>query len=908
MKNFKNVFFFFFIFIVSCKSDELILVKDLQVDYVTTPIGIDRSTPSLSWQIECSREEVTQKAYQIFVASSPGLLTETDADVWNSGKIESGKSTGVAYKGKTLVSGKRYFWKVKVWDQSNQIHDSDFSWWESGLLASDDWEARWISGVESYDSVPPLLPSPYFRKAFKVERDVQKARLYVSGLGYYEAFLNGEKVGDHVLDPAVTRYDKRVKYVTYDVTDLIRKGENVMGAVLGNGWYNQHTRAAWDFNQAPWRDAPVLRSQLEMVYSDGQKKVLNSDNSWKFTHQGPITFNGIHNGVHYDARLELKGWSDSGYDDTSWEQAHEVEGPSGQMSAQIMPPIRVIEQIEPVDHWRVNDSTMMYDVGQNITGWARIRAKGPEGSTIKIRYGERIYDDGTLDQEEISRFVFTGETQTNYYTLKGKGIEQWHPVFTYHGFQYIEVSTSDPGIQVEEVLADVVHTDLHEHGYFRCSNDMFNQVYENMKWSYLGNFHGYPTDCPHREKIGWSGDAQLVAEAGLFTFDVIPAYLKWMDDFKDEQREDGRLPGIIPTSGWGYTHGKDNHPGGYGPQWEGVFMEIPWQMYLFTGDTAIIDRYYSSFTRYVDHLEAYSEDFLLNYGIDDHKQLEPLTDGPYLSSAFFYYFSDMMSEMAAITGKKEDQEKYDRLAEKVKTAFNQRYYDSGNAVYAHGGQTPMALALYLGLVEEENREQVFQNLLAEIDRKDGHIDAGVLGTKAVLNVLIEHGEDQVIYEMADKREFPGWGYWIDELGATTLFQNWDGSQSRNHIMFGSIADYFYKGLAGIRPEKESSGFKHFAIKPMIDNDISNVEAGFESVHGLISSHWEKTEDAFVLDVSIPANTSARVLVPVRDNGSVRVNGQEPDEKDFEVHPDGYHVFEVGSGQYHFVVEGFFEEL
>lgn len=898
MQILKTVLLTFFIVIASCKTTESSFVKDLRVDYVTTPLGIDNPVPSLGWEVDIPG----QQAFQIFVASSPGLLSEKDADIWNSGKVTSGQSTGVTYNGKPLATGHRYFWKVKVWDQDSQVYESDASWWETGLLESGDWEALWISGVESYDSVPPLLPSPYFRKAFKLDADVQMARLYISGLGYYEAFLNGEKVGHHVLDPAVTRYDKRVKYATYDITDRIQQGENAIGVVLGNGWYNQHTKAAWDFTQAPWRDAPVLRCQLEVVDSEGRTKTIVSDNSWKFTHKGPITFNGIHNGEHYDARLELDGWSDTGYSDADWNQAYEVEGPSGKMSAQMMPPIRVVDQIKPADQWRVNDSTMMYDVGQNITGWARIRVEGPTGSKIKIRYGERIYDDGALDQEEISRFIFTGETQTNHYTLEGEGIEQWHPVFTYHGFQYIEISTNDPEVEVKEVLADVVHTDLQEHGYFRCSNDMFNQVYENMKWSYLGNFHGYPTDCPHREKIGWSGDAQLVAEAGLFTFDVVPAYLKWMDDFKDEQREDGRLPGIIPTSGWGYVHGKGDHPGGYGPQWEGAFMEIPWQMYLFTGDTTIIERYYSAFTRYVDHLEEYSENSLLGYGIDDHKQLEPLTDGPYLSSAFFYHFSDMMSEMAAITGEKEDKKKYARLAENVKTAFNARYYDSGNAVYAHGGQTPMALALYLGLVDEEDRDRVLQNLLAEIDRKDGHIDAGVVGTKAVLNVLIEHGKDRVIFEMADKREFPGWGYWIDELGATTLFQNWDGSQSRNHIMFGSIADYFYKGLGGIRPGKEKPGFEHFEIKPMVDNDISRVETGFESVHGLIRSHWKKEEDGFVMDVDIPANTSARIFVPVGDGKSVRVNGLEPDNTDFEVHPDGYHIFEKGSGQYYFVVD------
>jgi alpha-L-rhamnosidase len=456
----------------------------------------------------------------------------------------------------------------------------------------------------------------------------------------------------------------------------------------------------------------------------------------------------------------------------------------------------------------------MYDLGQNITGWARIKVKGSAGDTVRLRYGERIYEDGSLDQEELSRFIWTGETQTGHYILKGGEEETWSPVFTYHGFKYIEVTLSNPLTEMVSIEGQVVHSDLHQRGSFKCSNEMFNKVHENLKWSFLGNYHGYPTDCPHREKMGWTGDALLVAEAGLFNFDIEAAYLKWMDDFVDEQQVNGQLPGIIPTSGWGYKHGRDEFRDlGYGPQWEGAFLEIPWQMYLHTGDSTIIRRYYAHFRTYVNFLYDASINFLLPHGIDDHKQLANLTKGPFLSTAFFYRFSLMLSKMAAISGETSDVSKYRELSENIKTAFNSQYFDEREGKYSHGGQTPMAVALYFDLLEEGEKERVLGNLLTEIERVDGHIDAGVVGTKAVINALLMHDQHRVLFEMADKRNFPGWGYWVDSLGATTLFQNWDGSQSRNHIMFGSIGDYFYKGLAGIQVDENNPGISILSFIP-----------------------------------------------------------------------------------------------
>jgi len=869
----------------------------LTVDYLENPLGLDNLTPRFSWQHASGKPGFQQTAYQILVASSMEKLSKDDADYWDSGKIGSDLSVHIPYKGKSLSSSGKYYWKVRLWDQNGHpgIY-SELNWWEMGQLNKSDWKADWIAAIDNKEAVPPLLPAPYFRKEFELLGKIASARLYISGLGYYEAFLNGKKVGDHILDPVKTRYDKQVKYVTYDVGEYLKDGNNAIGVVLGNGWYNQHTREAWDFDKAPWRNSPALICQLVVTDENGSTMIVKSDENWKFS-IGPIVFDGVHNGETYDARLELGCWNHTGFDDSAWNQAVMVEGPKGVLSSQMMPPARIIQTLSPGNTWQINDTVTMVDLGQNITGWAAIKVQGPKGSQVTLRFGERIFDNGTLDQRELSRFIRTGDTQTGRYILKGEGIEQWHPVFTYHGFQYVEVTVSDPAIKLHDIQGQVIHTDLREKGHFSSSSELFNKIHENLKWSFLGNYHGYPTDCPHREKMGWSGDAQLVAEAGLFNFDMARAYLKWMDDFTDEQRPNGQLPGIIPTSGWGYAYGSDPNTleRGYGPQWEGAFMEIPWQMYRFVGDTSIIERYYVNFKRYVDYLTAHSDGNLLNFGIDDHKQLKPLTQGHYLSSAFYYRFAEMLSKMATITQRDEDNRKYALLAADIKQAFNKRYFDTSKGIYDHGGQTPMALALYFGLAEEQHQDRVLNNLLKTIADNNGHIDAGVVGTKAVINTLLMYGQEKVLFEMADKRTFPGWGYWIEALGANTLYQNWDGSQSKNHIMFGSIGDYFFQGLAGIQPDENFPGFKHFRIKPSVNNDLEWVEAGHDSPYGTIESKWKKLNNGLQMKVSVPPNTTAEIYFP----------GDEECQTNFLKGPKGkylgyasrFHIFRVGPGSY-----------
>ena len=539
-------------------------VTGLRCEYLADPVGIDVVPPRLSWKLESQWRGQKQTAYQVLVASEEKRLVEDKADLWDSGKVVSDQSIHVVYAGKPMASRTRCYWKVRVWDRDDKpTAFSESAVWEMGLLAPEDWQAKWISAPRG-EGVPPLSspspkgkeqgqdalatadkspqPAPLFRKAFTLAKRAQSARIYICGLGYYELHLNGAKVGDHVLDPAFTRYDRRALYVTYDVTRQLRKGPNALGVILGNGWYNMHTRCVWDFDKAPWRDRPALLCQLEITFDDDSKMVVASDATWRVT-TGPIVFDSIRNGEKYDARLEKAGWDAADANDTGWPVAQVVSGPKGKLTAQMMPPIKVNKLVKPVKLSEPKPGVYVFDLGQNMAGWVRLRVFGPAGHEVVMRYGERLNPDGTLDQKEIGQHIKTGQPQTDTYILKGRGTELWEPRFVYHGFQYVEVTGLPGKPNLNALEARVVHTAFDQAGTFECSNELFNHIQRNTLWSYVSNFVGYPTDCPHREKNGWTGDAHLAAETGLYNFDAASAYTKWLNDLKDEQRPTGELAG-----------------------------------------------------------------------------------------------------------------------------------------------------------------------------------------------------------------------------------------------------------------------------------------------------------------------------------------------------------------------------
>jgi len=869
-----------------------IRVEGLRCEYLSEPVGIDVAQPRLSWILKSDAQGQKQTAYQILVSSSAEKLRAGQGDLWDTGKVVSDQSTYVVYAGQPLGSRARCWWKVRVWDKDNKPSSfSQTAWWELGFLENSDWKARWISAPGPADK--SVQPSPFFRKTLNITKSIKKARLYISGLGYYELYVNGKNLGDHVLDPAFTRYDRRVLYVTYDVTNELKNGKNAVGVVLGNGWYNMHTICVWDFYKAPWRDRPTVLCQLEVEYSDGSSIVVTTDSSWKVS-TGPILFESIREGETYDARLEKPGWATIGYDDREWVPAQVAAGPKGKLAAQMLPAIKVNKTLKPIKLNEPKLGVYVFDMGQNMAGWARLKVAGPTGTKIVMRYGERLNPDGTLDQKDIAAHIKKGAFQTDTYILKGEGTEVWEPRFAYHGFQYVEVTGLPSKPTLDTLRGLVVGTSFEQRGLFECSNELFNKIQQNTLWSYVSNFHGYPTDCPHREKNGWTGDAHLASETGLYNFNPETAYTKWMNDFKDEQRDSGELPGIVPTSGWGYQWGN-------GPAWDSAYVLIPWYMYQYRGDVRILAEHYDRLKRYVDYLTSKAENHIVTIGLGDWVPAKTATPEKVTSTGYYYRDALIVSKIATLLGKQEDAKKYAELAAQIKEAFNREFFDQKTGLYAGGTQTVMSCALYHGLVDPREQDRVVKNLVVNIDSQGGHLDAGILGTKYLLNSLTDNGRADVVYRMATQTTFPSWGRWIEQ-GATTLWECWDGSASRNHIMFGHISAWFYQALAGINFDPDGVGFKKIIIRPNPVGDLTWVRAEHQSPYGLIRSSWQRKGEKFTLEVTIPVNTTATIYVPSSDAESV-TEGDRPASAAKDMQFMGiegkYAVFAVGSGKYRF---------
>ncbi len=712
--------------------------------------------------------------------------------------------------------------------------------------------------------LPPRAgAAPMFRKDFEVSKPVAEARAYICGLGYYELSLNGRKVGDHVLDPAFTRYDRRCLYVTHDVTEHLRPGKNAAGIVLGNGWYNQHARDVWNFHDAPWRDAPRVICQIRVRYADGTEETALTDGTWR-SHASPILFDGIRNGETYDAGREQPGWDAPGFDDSKWRKAQEVAPPKGVLSAQMIPPIKVTETLRPAKVAEPRPGVWVYDLGQNIAGWARIRVSGPAGAKVSLRYGERLNADGTLDQGEVGKYIHQGPVQTDTYVLKGGGVEEWEPRFTYHGFQYVEVTGPRP----ESLEGRVVHTAFLQVGSFSCSNELFNRIFRAMTWSYRGNFHGIPTDCPQREKNGWTGDAHLAAEQAMLHFDNAAAYTKYVRDLRDEQKETGELPGIVPTGGWGYAWGN-------GPGWDSALFLIPWYMYLYLGDRRILEESTPSFARYLDmvsrrdYLAKSPGGWLGDWVAVDANRMCPAE----VTHAGYHVQDARIAALAArLLGKEDEARRFEEIASKAKAAFNAKYVEAGSVKVDRGLQTALACALYQGLAEEKDRAGMAERLAAEVGRWKDHLDCGILGTKYLLHALTEGGRADVAYRVADQRDFPGWGHWLSK-GATTLWEDWPGATSLNHVFFGDVTAWFQRALAGINPDPERPGFRHVVLRPHVVGGLTEARGETRSVRGRILSHWKSEAGVWRWEIEIPPGSTATAWVPARDPAAVTEGGK-----------------------------------
>lgn len=838
--------------------NSLLKVMTLRCEYAENPLGVETQEPRFSWRVEGKGRGIRQTAYQILVASDPKDLAAGTADLWDSGKVSSDQSVFIPYAGAPLHSGQRCFWQVRIWDGHDQVTEySASAWWEMGLLSGEDWQAQWISRPDICMLNPgdAMLPSPIFRKVIALGKPIARATLFISGLGFMECHLNGQRVGNHVLDPVVTRYDRRAQYVSYDITHLLTSGPNVLGVILGNGWYNCQTNVVWDLEKAAWRDYPKLLLQAQILFTDGTTETIVSDTSWKVS-EGPIVFDALRNGETYDARRERDGWLEPGYDDRDWMSVKIVSSPGGIISSQQQPPCKVMQTLAPMAITEVTPGVFVYDLGQNIAGWAQLTVSGPAGTEVTLRYAEKVSANGDIDPANINMFCKTGDFQTDRFILKGVGTEVWEPRFTYHGFRYVQM-TGFPGTPtLDNLRGRVVHTAFEDAGSFACSNVLLNRIQECTRWSYRGNFVGIPTDCPQREKNGWTGDAQLVAETGLFNFTPAAAYSQWITDFADEQRPSGQLPGIIPTAGWGYNWGS-------GPAWDSAYLLIPWYIYQYCGDTRILSDHYDGMKRYVDFMTSMSTDHLVTFGLGDWCAVakERMPSTKLTSSGYYYTDCRILAAVARLLGKQEDADSYAALADQIRLAINEACYDPATGCYDNGGQTAQGCALFQGFVADDAREQVLARLVRAVEERDGHPDFGILGSKYVLNALTECGRADLAYTIVTQTGFPSWGYWLAH-GATTLWEDWQGNASLNHIMFGDISAWMFKTLAGIAPNPAHPGFKQFMIHPHILGDLTWVRAEHTTMYGTIRCAWKLTDEQFTLHLTVPGNCQAQVSLPV----------------------------------------------
>ena len=834
----------------------MIRATDLLCNDTENPLGIDDLSPIFSWKTVSDEKNALQTSYRIRVARADA----PDKALWDSGKIASGVSVSIPYSGEKLEPMTAYAWSVKQWDKyDNESEWSDTAFFETGLMGT--YRGQWI-GPTNGDKTwrkPDPLPAPMLRKSFILPTKAKKARVYVCGLGYYNFLINGKKVSDKLLCPVLSQYNEKVYYDTFDITELLREGENVFAVTLGNGWYNSYTKDPWNFAQAPWRDRPKLWLESHIELDGGESIAVISDHTWKYSF-GPVVADGLRHGETYDARLKKDGWSEPGYDDKDFIEVQIKRSPGGIRTSRQITPIRRIETLKAVKILEGADGARVYDFGKNVSGYVRIKAKGYEDAEIVFRYSEKIDENNNIDREKISAYIYSGEFQTDHYTMRGNEIEEWTPSFTYHGFRYVEI-TGYPGEYTDEAFtADVIYTDFTVLGDFNCSDESLNKLHAASMLATLTNFHGMPEDCPHREKNGWTGDAWISAEQLLLNFDARRDYRKWLSDIRDCQRPDGHLPGCVPTADWGYRR--------TGIIWGAALLFIPWYQYLYCGDKRIIEENYEASKRFVQNTADLEVDGTVTHDGESARSFgDWMPPGGNLArkcsvvlmeTATYYTLLSVLSKMAYILEKQEEGEFYYHESLRIKDCFNKKYIKDG-LLTVRGCMTAYGCLAFNELDDGSFLEQ----LKAESLSNGGIADFGFHGMKYVLQSLIDGGMEDIAYKIVKNRKYPGWLYMLDS-GATTLWETWEGDLSQNHHAFSDVDTFFYKALAGIRMDPQNPGFKHFFLKPYTPDDISYVTASHVSPYGKIESAWERNGNTVIYKFRIPENTEATVILP---NGS-----------------------------------------
>ena len=877
------------------------------------PLGIDILKPSFSWQITGSSRGIEQKAYQLLVASSAEKLADNNGDLWDSGKTPSSASVNVIYQGAALKSRMKCYWKVRVWTNKGDSEWTSPAFWSMGLLHPGDWKGRWI-GMDhpsKGDSETQFsrLSARYFRKEFKTSKQVSSATAFIIGLGLYELYINGKKVGDQVLAPGPTDYNQSVKYNTFDVTACLSQGKNAIGTILGNGRFYT-MRQAYKPYKIKTFGYPKMLMNLEISYSDGTKEVISTDDSWKMTAEGPIRTNNEYDGEEYDATKEIPGWNTAGFEDKNWQKAQFVQEAVGMPVAQMNENMKVMETVKPVSVRMLKPGVYILDMGQNMAGWIRMSVAGTRGQVVKLRFAETLQANGELFVRNLR-----DAKSTDQYTLKGGGKETWEPRFVYHGFRYVEISGYPGKPSVADFEGRVVYDDMQTSGRFLSSNETLNSIYKNAYWGIRSNYKGMPVDCPQRnERQPWLGDRTTGAYGESFLFDNGRLYTKWLDDIQQAQKPDGSIPDVAPAF-WRYY--SDN------VTWPATYLTIADMIYQQYGDARPIAKHYPSMKKWMEYMEGqYMTDNLITkdkYGDwcvpPESKEMifskDPLrkTDGVLLATATYYKLLLLMRDFARLQNLKADAAVYEASAARLKTAFNNKFLNTGSMQYSNNSVTANLLPLSFGMVPGKDQARVFKNITDKIEiTNNSHISTGVIGTQWLMRGLSANGRPDLAYRLATNRTYPSWGYMV-ENGATTIWELWNGNtadpsmNSQNHVMLlGDLMIWYYENLGGIKAS--APGFKQLIMKPDFVQGLTHVDASYNSAYGIVKSNWTKTTGHFEWTITLPPNTTAQVYIPAENVGQLRESGQKL--KDAEgvrfIRMEGSKALVgIGSGEYKFMV-------
>lgn len=891
----------------------------LHCEQKVNPYGVDNPKPLLGWWISSDENGFIQSAWQVMVASQPDRLNEKDADIWDSGKIASDKNNQHSYTGKPLLSGKKYYWKVRVWNNKGRGSPwSEPAFFVTGILNPNEWKiSKWIAYEVLPDSMK-VVPGvhgngnnlgnkavkrsvvPYFRKDFILSKPVQEAFVFASGLGHYELRLNGEKVSDDFLAPGWTNYEKSCLYNTYEVTKQLRQGANAIGAIVGNGFFYISRERYRKMVRA--EGYPMLRAILLVRFTDGSTATITTDENWSAS-PSPITFTSIYGGEDYDANQEQPGWDGPGFPEQNWKKALAADGPGGLMQSQQDYPLKRMQRFDVKTKTTMGGGKTLCDFGQNASGIIALKIKGNAGDTVRITPAELLNDDGLPEQSA------SGKPYYFSYILKGNETETWQPKFTYYGFRYalLEYRGKTPAPELCELTMWHTRNSAPPAGSFICSDSLFNNIYHLIDWSVRSNLASVTTDCPHREKLGWLEVPHLMGGAIRYAYDIQHLYRKIINDMKEAQLDNGLVPDIAPE----YVP----FDGGFrdSPEWGSASVILPWYLYQWYNDKTVLTGAYNMMTRYVAYLGTKAKDHILSYGLGDWYDLGPKDPGPsqltplaLTATAIYYYDATILSKTAALLEKDEAAKYYAALASNIKDAFNRKFFNPETQVYATGSQTAYAMPLVTGIVEEKYRKNVFSNLVQSILKDKKALTAGDIGYHYLVRALEDGGASQLLFGMNNRDDVPGYGYQIKH-GATALTESWPALRfvSNNHMMLGHLMEWMYSGLGGIRQQTNDHGFQKILIAPQMVDGIDSVNATYTSPNGIIHTRWKKTGNTTKLTVSIPANTSAEIVLPA--SGIQQVSADNLPLVEYKwvsgiQRKEGKVSFAIGSGSYTFHIK------